>query len=55
MFSFELYETLRTGRTEHLWMAAYALIHLTNKIKNEIEMGNYACGIFKDFQKAFEL
>ena len=29
-----------------------ALIHLTDKIRHETDKGNYACGIFVDFQKA---
>ena len=32
---------------------SYALIHLTDKIRHEIDKGNYTCGIFVDFQKAF--
>ena len=31
----------------------HALIHLTDKIRHETDQGNYACGIFVDFQKAF--
>ena len=30
-----------------------SLIHLTNKIRNEVGKGNYACHIFVDLQKAF--
>ena len=29
-----------------------ALTQLTDKIRHEIDKGNYACGIFSDFQKA---
>ena len=31
------------------------MIHLTNKIRNEIDKGNYACEIFVDFKKAFDI
>lgn len=31
-----------------------ASIHLTGKIKNEIDNRNYACEIFVDFQNAFD-
>ena len=31
-----------------------ALVHLTHKIRHEIDKGNYACGIFADIQKAFD-
>lgn len=31
-----------------------APIHLTGKIKNEIDNRNYACEIFVDFQNAFD-
>ena len=32
----------------------YGLIHLIDKIRHDIDKGNYAYGIFVDFQKAFE-
>ena len=32
----------------------HAMIHLTDKIRHEIDKGIYACGIFVDFQKAFD-
>ena len=32
----------------------HALIHFTDKIRLEIDKGNYACGIFVDFQKALD-
>ena len=35
------------------YSTTHALIHLTDKIRNEIDKSNYACGIFVDFQKAF--
>ena len=35
------------------YSTTHALIHLTDKIRHEIDKGNYACGIFVDFQKAF--
>ena len=36
------------------YSTTHALIHLTYKIRHEIDKGNYACGIFVDFQKAFD-
>ena len=33
---------------------SHALIHLTDKIREQLEKGNFACGIFIDFQKAFD-
>ena len=36
------------------YSTTHALIHLTDKIRHKIDKGNYACGIFKDFQKAFD-
>ena len=35
------------------YSTAHILIHLTDKIRDETNKGNYACGIFLDFQKAF--
>ena len=32
----------------------HALIHLTDKIREQLDSGNFACGIFVDLQKAFE-
>ena len=38
------------------YSTTHALIYLTDKIRHEIEIdkGNYACGIFVEFQKAFD-
>ena len=36
------------------YSTTHALIHLTDKIRHEIDRGNYACRIFVDFQKAFD-
>ena len=35
------------------YSTTHALIYLTDKIRHEIDKGNYACGIFVDFQKTF--
>ena len=32
----------------------HALIHLTDKIRQQLDKWNFACGIFIDFQKAFD-
>ena len=36
------------------YSTTHALIHLTDEIRHEIDKGNYACGIFVDFQKVFD-
>ena len=36
------------------YSTTHALIHLTDKIRLEINKGNYACGIFVDFQNTFD-
>ena len=36
------------------YCTTHALIHLTDKIRHEIDKGNYACGNFVDVQKAFD-
>ena len=36
------------------YSTTYALIHLTDKIRHKMDKGNYAYGIFVDFQKAFD-
>ena len=36
------------------YSTTHALINLTDKIRHEIDKGNYAWGIFVDFQKAFD-
>ena len=33
---------------------SHALIHLTEKIREQFDSGKYGCGIFADFQKAFD-
>ena len=33
---------------------SHALIHLTDKIRDQLDKRNFACGIFVDFQKAFD-
>ena len=32
-----------------------ALIHLTGKVKEQTDSGNFACGTFADLQEAFEI
>ena len=36
------------------YSTSYALIHLTDKIREQLDGGNFACGIFVDLQKAFD-
>ena len=33
---------------------SHALIHLTEKIREQLDSGKYGCGIFVDFQKVFD-
>ena len=39
-------------RSKH--STAHALIQITEKIKNALDNGNHACGVFIDLQKAFD-
>ena len=34
---------------------SHVLIHLTDKIREQLDKGNFACGIFVDFRKAFDI
>ena len=36
------------------YSTSLALIHLTDKIREQLDSGNFACGIFVDLQKAFD-
>ena len=36
------------------YSTSYALIHLTDKIREQLDRGNFACGIIVDLQKAFD-
>ena len=36
------------------YSTSHALIHLTDKIREQLDSGNFACGIFVDLQKAFD-
>ena len=33
---------------------SHALIHLTDKIREQLGTGNSGCGVFSDFQKTFD-
>ena len=35
------------------YCASHALIHLTDKTREQLDSGSFACGIFVDLQKAF--
>ena len=35
------------------YSTSHALIHLTDKIREQLDSGNFTCGIFVDLQKAF--
>ena len=36
------------------YSTSHALIHLTDKIREQQDSGNFACGILIDLQKAFD-
>ena len=36
------------------YSTSHALIHLTDKIREQLDTGNFACAIFFDLQKAFD-
>ena len=36
------------------YSTSHALIHLIDKIREELDSGNFACRIFVDLQKAFD-
>ena len=36
------------------YSTSHALIHLTDKIREQLDRGNFACGIFVGLQKAFD-
>ena len=36
------------------YSTSHALIHLTDKIRKQLDSGDFACGIFVDLQKAFD-
>ena len=36
------------------YSTSHALIHLTDKIRKQLDSGNFACGIFVDLQKVFD-
>ena len=35
------------------YSTSHALIHLNDKIREQLDKGNFACGIFVDFPKTF--
>ena len=37
-----------------IYSASHALVHLTDKIREQLDSGNFVCGIFVDLQKAFD-
>ena len=57
-----LYKFLENNNLIYSWQfgfrqkhsTSHALIHLTDKIREQLDKGNFACGIFNDFQKAFD-
>ena len=36
------------------YSTSHALIHLTDKIREQLDSGNFACAIFVDLQKVFD-
>ena len=49
----EIISSLQFGFCQK-YSATHALIHLTDNMRHDIDKGNYACGIFVDFQKNFD-
>ena len=49
----EFYLPLQFGFHQN-YSTSYALIHLTETIKQALDQGKYGCGIFVDLQKAFD-
>ena len=43
---------LQFGFTQK-YSISHALIHLTDKIREQLDSGHFVCGIFVDLQKAF--
>ena len=48
--SFTIWNSILDKNIQH-----QALIHLTSKVKEQTDSGNFACGTFADLQEAFEI
>ena len=44
---------LQVGFRQKYW-TCHVLIHLTDKIREQLDRGKFACGVFVDLQKAFD-
>ena len=49
-----IFYPLQFGFQHNTLYTSFALIHLTESIKEAIDQGKYGCGIFVDLQKAFD-
>ena len=50
---YKLIYPLQFGFGQH-YSASYALLNLTESIMKPLDESNFACGIFVDFEKAFD-
>ena len=49
-----IFYPLQFGFQHNTLYTSFALIHLTESIKEALDQGKYGCGIFVDLKKAFD-